>query len=300
LNIETLNYYNKFPSKYEILSLVTPYGNGLDLGNNGKTFTFDVTDYAPILKGNKRMSIEMGGQNQEELDIQFLFITGTPPREVLDVQNIWPFRRGYFAQVLDDAVFEPRMVSLLGNGETFKIRSSITGHGSNGEFVERDHYLNVNGGANEFVFPVWKECGAIPIYPQGGTWLFDRAGWCPGFPTDVHHLDITPYVTAGESVEIDYGLLGGQLDAANYLVSNQLVTYGAANFSNDAAVIDVLRPSKKVENERFNPACNQPIVVIQNTGADLLTTLEINYQVQGGEMLTYNWSGSLAIDDSKS
>ncbi len=299
LTIENLTYYSKFPAKYEILSLVTPYGNGLDLGPNGKTFTFDLTDYAPILKGDRRLSIEMGGQNQEELNIQFLFITGTPPREVLDIQNIWPFRRGYFGSILDDVVFEPRMVPISNDGDQFKIRSSITGHGQNGEFVEREHYFNINAGTNEFEFPVWKKCGAIPIYPQGGTWLFDRAGWCPGDPTTVHHFDITPYVSAGQSAEIDYGLLGGLMDAANYLISNQLVTYGAPNFTNDAAVVDILRPSKKVENERFNPACNQPIAVIQNTGANPLVSLEINYQVQGGEMLTYNWSGNLALMETE-
>ncbi len=299
IDIESLIYYNKFPSKYEILSLVTPYGNGLNLGVNGKTFTFDVSDYAPILKGNKRLSVEMGGQNQEELDIKFLYITGTPPREVLDIQNVWPFRRGYFAPIQNDVVIEPRMVPLSDDGAAFKIRSSITGHGQNGEFVERDHYFNVGGGANEFVYPVWKKCGDIPIYPQGGTWLFDRAGWCPGDPTTVNHFDLTPYVSPGQTVEMDYGVLGGNMDQANYLVSNQLVTYGAPNFSNDAAVIDVRRPSKKVENERFNPACNLPIVVIQNTGANPLTSLEINYQVQGGEVLTYNWTGNLAIMETE-
>ncbi len=295
LLIDDLIYYHKFPAKYEILSLVTPYGNGLDLGQEGKTFTFDVTDYAPILKGSKRLSVEMGGQNQEELDIRFLFITGTPPREVHDIQNVWPFRRGWYGPIQDDVVFEPRQVMLSPNGEAFKIRSAITGHGQNGEFVQRNHYIDLNGGADEFVFPVWKKCGDIPIYPQGGTWLFDRAGWCPGDPTNVQHLDITPYVTAGTSVEIDYGVLGGTLSEANYLVSNQLVTYGPPNFNFDAAVVDVIRPSRKVEYERFNPACSTPTIVIQNTGATPLTSLMISYQVNGGTALTYEWTGNLAF-----
>ena len=299
LAIEDLEYYHKFPGKYEILSLVTPYGNGLDLGPNGKTFTFDVSDYAPILKGKKRLSVEMGGQNQEELDIRFLFITGTPARPVQDIQNIWPFRRGYFAPIQNDDVFEPRTVALSSDGESFKVRSSITGHGQNGEFVSRDHYMNVNGGSNEFVYAVWKECGGIPIYPQGGTWLFDRAGWCPGDPTTVHHFDLDPYVNSGESIELDYGVLGANMDQANYLVSNQLVTYGAPSFNADAALVDVVRPSKKVEHERFNPACNLPIVVIQNTGANTLTSLQIDYQVRGGNSLTYNWEGSLEMMETE-
>jgi len=123
--------------------------------------------------------------------------------------------------------------------------------------------------------------------------LFDRAGWCPGDPTTVNRFDITPYVTPGQNIEIDYGLLGNNMTEANYLVSNQLVTYGAPNFTSDAAITDVIRPSLKVEHQRFNPACNRPTIVIQNTGSANLTSLTIAYQVEGGSMLTYNWTGDL-------
>ena len=71
INIGELIYYRKFPSQFEIMSFVTPYGINLDLGPNGKTWTFDVTDFAPILKENKRMFLALGGQNQEEMDIRF-------------------------------------------------------------------------------------------------------------------------------------------------------------------------------------------------------------------------------------
>lgn len=90
ISITSLPYFRRFPSKFEILSFVTPYGIGLDFGADGETFTFDITDFAPFLKGNKRMTIERGGQWQEELDIRFLFIVGTPPRDVLDIQQIQP------------------------------------------------------------------------------------------------------------------------------------------------------------------------------------------------------------------
>ena len=109
IEIKDLRYYLRTPAKFEILSLVTPYGNGLSLGKDGKTFTFDVTDFAPILKGKKRMSIEMGGQWQEELDIQFHYIEGTPNREVIDIQNIWRFDRGNYRAIQEDQVFEPLM-----------------------------------------------------------------------------------------------------------------------------------------------------------------------------------------------
>ncbi|MCB0550537.1 MAG: hypothetical protein KDD19_23410, partial [Phaeodactylibacter sp.] len=249
----TLTYYQKQDAKFELLSLVTPYGNGLSLGAQGKTFWFDVTDYAPILRGEKFLSVELGGQYQEELDISFHFIKGTPPRKVLGIQNIWPFRRAWFDQIQDDRFFEPRQVPLRADAAGFKIRASITGHEQNGEFTPREHYINLDGGEQEFPFQVWKECGDIPIYPQGGTWLFDRAGWCPGTPTDVHEFEVTSWVVPGGALEVDYGLNGPFLSSANYLVSSQLVSYGPPNFQLDAAVETIMRPSGRVEFARINP-----------------------------------------------
>lgn len=298
IDIGELNYFEKKDAKLEILSLVTPYGNGLSLGAEGKTFTFDVTDFMPILHGDLRLSVELGGEWQEELDIRFLFIKGTPARDILSIENVWPFRRGNYGDIQDDNVFEPRNMRLHEDGEVFKLRSSVTGHGQNGEFVARNHYLRVDNNT-PMTYQVWKACGFNPIYPQGGTWVFDRAGWCPGMATDVHEFDITPNVNAGGTTLVDYGVNGAHLDQANYLVSTQLVTYGGPNFTNDAAVEDIIRPSKKVEYERINPACNGPVVRIKNTGANTLTSLEIAYSVEGGGSESYTWTGSLEFMETE-
>lgn len=294
----TLAYYQKQDAKFELLSLVTPYGNGLSLGPQGKTFWFDVTDYTPVLRGEKFLSVELGGQYQEELDISFHFIKGTPPRDVLGIQNIWPFRRAWFDQIQDERFFEPRQLPLRVDAAGFKIRASITGHEQNGEFTPREHYLNLDGGEQEFPFQVWKECGDIPIYPQGGTWLFDRAGWCPGDPTEVHEFEITDRVSPGGSAEVDYGLNGPFLSSANYLVSTQLVSYGPPNFELDAAIESIMRPSGRVEFARINPACNQPMIVVKNTGATPVTRLLLEYRLLGGPALSYEWTGNLAFLDT--
>lgn len=294
INISTLDYYNKTDGKIEILSLVTPYGNGLDLGQEGKTFTIDVTDYATILQGEKWMSIEMGGQNQEELDIQFLFITGTPERDVMAVQNIWPFRRGWFPDIQADVFFEPRQVPLSSEASHFKLRSAITGHGQNGEFVSRQHYININGGSQEFQYDVWKACGENPMYPQGGTWTFDRAGWCPGLPTDIQQFSLDGLANPGETIEIDYGVNGGNMTEANYLVSNQLVTYGPWNHAVDAALEAVIRPTLQWEYQRLNPACNAPTVLVRNSGSETITSIQFEYQVLDGPFSNdYTWEGNL-------
>jgi hypothetical protein len=292
--IETLDYHRKQPAKFEILSLVTPYGIQLDLGPEGKTFTFDVTDYAPILRGEKRLSLELGGENQEEMDIEFLFIKGTPAREVKDIANVWPFARGWYEPIQQDAIFEPRNLRLDPTADSYKLRASVTGHGQNGEFQPRQHYLNLNGGPQDFRFDVWKECGDNPVYPQGGTWVFDRAGWCPGMATDVHEFFLPAGI--GTEVEVDYGVNGSFLSEANYLVSAQLVTYGPRNFELDARLVDIIRPSTRVEYERFNPTCDDPLIRVRNTGGQAITSLRIEYGTTGGSPLSYDWTGNLAPD----
>ncbi len=299
ITIDQLSYFRKFPSKYELLSFVTPYGFTLDLGPEGKTWTFDVTDFLPILKGNRRLSMERGGQFNEEFDIRFLFIEGTPAREVLSIQNIWPFASGGYDAITEERVFEERNVMMHPDGAAYKIRSSITGHGQNGEFIPRLHFLNINQGQEEFLWEVWKSCGANPVYPQGGTWIFDRAGWCPGMPSDLYENDITSFVNPGETASINYGVIPtADQSATNYLVSNQLVTYGPINFTHDAEITTIIRPSLDVRFTRENPACIDPVIEIKNLGSENLESLVIEYMIKGGIPLTYEWTGSLAFNES--
>ena len=293
LNITSLTYYKRFPAKYEIMSFVTPYGINLDLGENGKTWTFDVSDYLPILNGSKRMTVERGGQWMEDMDIRFLFIVGTPPRDILDIDQLWRVESKSYTSIMADQSYEPRDIKLADDAISFKVRAAITGHGQEGEFIPRTHSFDINNGAKTFAWEVWKECAENPVYPQGGTWIYDRAGWCPGMPTDVEEMDITPWVTAGQSTQIDYGVSTAS-GTSNYLVNAQLVSYGDANFTVDAAAIDVLAPSSKVEYARNNYICNNPVVLIQNTGSTTLTNLTIEYWVNNAtQPETYTWSGSL-------
>ncbi len=293
INVMPLPYYQRTPGKFEIMSFVTPYGLGLNMGASGETWAFDVTDFGPILKGDHRITMERGGQWQEDMDIKFLFIVGTPSREVKDISQIWRVDYPSYTDIISNKYFEPRDIPLDASGEYFKIRSAITGHGQEGEFIPRTHYVDIDGGTKEFSWQVWKTCGGNPVYPQGGTWIYDRAGWCPGMATDVQEYDITSMVTPGSSVNIDYGINSAS-GTSRYIVNHQLVTYGDANFNLDAAIVDILSPSSKIEYDRTSSICEKPQVVIRNTGKTTLTSLVIEYWVNNSTTpQTYNWSGSL-------
>jgi hypothetical protein len=299
ITITTLSYYVFSPAKLQIMSFVTPYGNGLNLGTNGKTWTFDVSDFAPILKGNKRITMDAGGQWQEDMDIKFLFIVGTPPRNVKRLQNIWRTDAIDYANILNDNYFEPRSMPTDASAKYFKVRNVISGHGQEGEFIPRIHHFNIDGGAAEFDWTVVKACAENPVYPQGGTWVYDRAGWCPGMATDMQELNITPHITPGTNATLDYVVDAASGDS-RYIVSNQLVSYGAANFVTDAAITDVKNPSSKVEYARNNAICGQPIITVQNTGNAILNKATIQYWMNDdATKQIFNWVGNLAFMQSQ-
>jgi len=295
LQNSVLPYMERTASQLEIMSFVTPYGINLDLGMAGKAWYFDVTDFTPILKGDKRLFMSRGGQNQEQMDIQFLFIVGTPPRNVVDIQQIWKVDSRSYTQISADEYYEPRTIQLSNTATQFKLRSAITGHGQEGEFIPRNHYLRVNNGAATFNWQVWKECSENPVYPQGGTWIYDRAGWCPGMATDVKEYDITAAVNSATSVDVDYGIYIAS-GTSNYIVNNQLVSYGNPNFSVDGRMSEIMSPTNRVEFARDNPMCNNPEIEIQNAGSATMTSATITYWINNSTTpLTHNWTGSLAF-----
>lgn len=291
LEIQELTYYNFSPAKYEIMSFVTPYGIGLNLGAKGKTWIFDMTDYGPILKDKKRLLLDKGGEFQEEMDIKFAFIKGKPTRNVLSIQQVWPVNMYGYTDILSNRHLEPRDLKVEADVKSMKVKTMATGHGQEGEFISRTHQININGGAVDFSYPLWKECADNPIYPQGGTWVYDRAGWCPGAPTDLREFEIMNLVQ-GNKFSIDYGINTATGDS-RYIVNTQVVKYGPMNFANDAAIVEIQSPSERVEFGRVNPACANPTILIRNNGSSTINTLSIRYGTQNASK-TYDWTGSLS------
>ena len=307
LKLDT-NYYYSDPfeviRRYEIGRFITPYGIGLDLGP-GFTWVSDITDYAPILHDSLRLT---AGNWQELLDLKFAFVKGIPPRDALRIDQPWGTRRSYRYDQLDaDVVMKEADIELNPNASSYKLKSRITGHGHNGlsgrphccEWSDKGHYLELDGQL-EFSWSIWQttECGTNPVYPQGGTWPHARAGWCPGAPVPDYDHELTPLVTPGSRLKIDYSIdpvpsnnlaQGG----GNYHMAWHLISYGDANHDDDVSVEDIISPSTRDEYNRINPICGSPIIEIRNSGKNILTSARITYGPVGGNKKVMNWRGGL-------
>lgn len=309
ITITNLNYTNRYPFFIELMSFVTPYGIGLDFGMKGKTWYFDMSDYAPLLKGKKRFLMTLGGEWQEQMDIDFLFIVGTPPRNVLESYQLWQggarWGGSSIGSINNDTRYTVQSVATNSLANAFKMRSTITGHGAEGEFGQNggytDHYFNINGGPNEFSWKITRNCSDNPVFPQGGTWIYERQGWCPGLYSLLKEYNVTPYITPGSTVTLDYNCSNPAVPGGDYryIAAHQLISYGAPNFNLDAAIMDVNKPSDKVVFSRENPMCAMPVIRVQNTGSTSITSLDIDYWMNNNTLKeSYHWTGNLAFTDT--
>ena len=279
----------------QIQNFVTPYGIGLNLGSDGFTWIYDVTDYKHYLQGEVDL---LSHNTQELLDLTFVFIEGTPVRDVIDFKQVYVGNFGHY-NIANDISLTPTKIKRNPDAEMFTVKTRTTGHGMAGdgncsEFCPTYHNVSVEG-EQRYEWYNWTECANNPVYPQGGTWIFDRAGWCPGKFADTYDWDITDYVTDPDSIEIDYGMT--QYDVGNgegnYQVSVQLVQYGSPNFENNAAIEDVLAPNNHDLHNRYNPVCNNPRILIKNNGSQTLNSVTVEYGINGDYSYNYQWTGEL-------
>ena len=304
---EQISYFEEafeIVNDIEIGRFITPYGINFDLGPQGFTWIYDITDYHQFFRGN----VDLEAHNTQELiDLKFAFIEGIPPRDVHSRQPIWSEWQSYnYGQMADDAVLSATNVELADTSSMFKVKTRFTGHGHNGstnccEWDPKQHQIAVDG-TDRFSWSIWEdtECGDSPNPGQGGTWPYAREGWCPGDLVKEYDHELTPYVQPGATVELDYKISevpANDLAQAggNYIVAMDLISYSAPNFQHDAAIVDVLNPNSYEYYRKWNPSCNTPRVIIQNTGEQPLTDCIIRCWTTYGEWAEFHWTGSLAF-----
>ena len=310
LTNQTITYYQlpyEIIHDVEIGRYITPYGIQFDLGPNGFTWIYDVTDYQMYLKD----TVDLAAHNTQELiDLKFAFIEGIPPRDVHKREPIWSDFRSYsYASMDNDVNLSAVSITLSDTSEMYKIKTRFTGHGHHGNNnccewgfgAGRDHEILVDG-VSRFNWEIWEEtaCGDNPNISQGGTWPYAREGWCPGDMVKEYDHELTPYVTPGTAVTLDYDITDVPVsDPAqgngNYIVAMDLISYSAPNFQNDAAIIDVLNPNNYEYYGKWNPGCQNPRLIIQNTGEQDLTSCVIRVYISASQPFDYTWTGSLSF-----
>jgi len=307
--------WNVFPTyhPYELGRVITPYGGYMANNSNGfsndwtHTHTFDITDFAMFMQDDVIIrAFYEGWSSGFSATLDFEFVEGTPPRKVHSIQNLYTGGSGYqTSQQFEEDYLIQHDIFLGNNVSSAKVRTIITGHGfdnntSCAEFCVRNYDLKING-TERFTQQIWRDdCGMNPIWPQGGTWIFDRANWCPGERAHTFEHEITPYFNPGIPFSIDmdmqsYTWTGTQ--APSYGLNCQLIAYETDLAEIDLALANIIAPTDEDEWARHNPINREPIIEIENRGRTPIERTLIRYGVinADGEEWScyYEWIGNL-------
>jgi hypothetical protein len=285
----------------ELGRLITPYANsGAPRTSDSwlQHYVYDVTDYALVLRDTAKMRIFYSGYSGGfTANVKFAFVEGSPDREVLAIKRLWGGSYGYGGTPGINVHFPPKLDTAPAFTQSAELKFTVTGHGNDNtgcsEFCKHNYNVHLNGGVIDS-YTIWRsDCGRNELFPQSGTWIYERGNWCPGSLVYSGHHKL-PGVYEGVS-----SLIGIQFDpyigngGASYTTEGTLFYYGGMKKTLDASLEQIVAPTNDENHFRENPICGTPVVRVKNRGNTAITSLVFKYGLKDSLAQYYNWKGNL-------
>lgn len=283
--------------------LITPYANTTYPHfpwTWKQSYNFDVTDFYHVLKDNITIRIFYSGYSGGFTGTtKFHFIEGTRPRDILSYTKLWDggFAYGSVTPIDDEITFKELVFPT--NAKYAETKVIITGHGNDSaqscaEFCKKFYNYVINDDTVHTQY-IWRDdCASNFLYPQSGTWVYDRANWCPGdkVHTLIHKVPTSIQPNDTFTVDLNFQQYSGST-SASYKVSAIMFFYDTFNMALDAGIEDVLGPTNDYIHRRRNPICGNPELIVKNYGSETITSIELEYSINGGATQSYTHSTSL-------
>lgn len=288
----------------EIARILTPYGR---FYNEDWKFTFrsNISDFSTLLHDTvtviyKHTGYEPANDRGWKLTIDFDFILGTP---AIECQKIIPLWNGNYSYGNPKRSIEEDLTqkAIQTDKNSYLIRLWLiqTGHGMDlkencAEFCYKKRSIYFNQKLiNQRV--IKKECASNPLYHQAGTWIYDRANWCPGdmpqpecFNVFIHkdnekifNIDMEPYIADTGEV------------TAVYSFCSYAFVYKKPKHKDDVSIERVISPSADDMFSNVNPNIHSLKFEVRNNGNSVLRNLIIHYGFEKNDLKTYYWSGCI-------
>ena len=288
---------------FEIGRMLTPYGSNFK-EDWSYTWSVDVTDFQAFLRDSVEIEyIHSGYESPDlgwDLTIDFDITYGPQVADFISVQKMWDGSFQYGNPENDiEKQLTPVKVKTAKNAAFGRFRIQHTGHGMDepsgcSEFCSRWRELIFDGEVVDHR-NMWKDCGDNPLYPQGGTWIFDRAYWCPG---DLQTPDVIDIPLSKSRHTLDLKMepfVANNIEQPREQITSYFFQYGSPNNTNDVRIEEIIAPNNKTNYNRFNPRGFSPIIKIRNLGKQDLTSLTIVYKTAGFAEKTFKWEGNLGF-----
>ena len=316
---------------YEIARFITPYDitgewDG-EPGPGACSWSLDMTAYESILRDSVTLRLYispwMGNNNGWLITADFIFTEGFNLAEPYRIVNL--YRTGYLEIGNPDNPVEnflaPRPVGIDTEADSGYLRVVTTGHGfGNTDNAAEFSYLHhtVKADDAEYTWPLWRpDCAQNECSPQGGTWIYPRAGWCPGDKVTPTDWSIAPVISPGDTMVFDYDLEDyfnccrpsnpdctgappccvyndcGENSMPNYVMSVQLILFrsrcqgwvqGDLNRDNGKDIFDLLMIADMVlDGESAIPCYNYAGDMNGNGMVDLSDVIGLALDILNGE-----------------
>lgn len=289
---------------YPIGRMLTPYG-----GAFAKDWSFEwsteITDFSLLLRDSVEIEYQHTGYEPADdrgwkITVDFEIVKGQPLMEPVSIIKLYDGSFRYGDTALDiEQQLKPVTFTAAKNAVQAKLLVYQTGHGMDsngcGEFCSRYREIWFDGKMID-KRNIWRECGDNPLYPQAGTWIIDRAYWCPGYLQHPDKFDLQ--LTNGKEHVVDINMqpYATQNPSANEVIAAYLVQYKKPASQHDAAIEDVIVPTSKQAHLRSNPSSVGAKIIIKNLGTATLRHATIEYGTEGFAKRKYSWKGNLAFN----
>ncbi|NNG10577.1 MAG: peptide-N-glycosidase [Arenibacter sp.] len=291
---------------YEIARMLTPYG-----GRFQEDWRFDwkvdITDFSPILRDSLEVDyIHTGYEDNKtrgwKVTVDFEITYGKPVVEPLAIHKIYDGNFNYgdkkdpIENHLKPITIQPHAQASFG-----KVKIHQTGHGMDangcGEFCDKYREILHNNKVID-AKQLWMECGDNPLYPQAGTWIFDRANWCPGYLLQPDEVSFD--IDQGEPFLIDVNMEPYETEkpSAKELLVAYVMEYGEIHSDNDVSLVDIISPSNEKIHSRKNQSGALAVIRIKNNGSNNLRSLTINYYLEGNKAKQFKWKGDIPFGET--
>lgn len=191
---------------YELSRIISPYGWQFD-STWYFTWKADVSDFALLLHDSCEITFKHTGYESNTdrgwvVTVDFEITPGPAPMKCLGIDTLWcgNFPYGDTSNPIEKLI-TPFTLSHP-KAKYARVWLMQTGHGMDemencAEFCRKWRRLTLNDGTRDSLIDqrdIWKECSLNPLFPQAGTWPYDRANWCPGdiVRPDLYTISIMP------------------------------------------------------------------------------------------------------------
>ncbi|MFN8205812.1 MAG: peptide-N-glycosidase F-related protein [Bacteroidales bacterium] len=288
----------------EIARMLTPYGRRFT-AEWKFSWQVDVTDFSSFLHDSTEIEYVHTGYEPcndrgWRISLEFICIQG---ESVMDFRGIEKVYEGNFLygdssrSIAADLV--PFQLRCLDGASVGRFRILQTGHGMDekegcAEFCPKWRTIRWDRQVVDQKL-IWKECASNPLYPQAGTWIFDRANWCPGELNvpDVYNFSFDS--SENHQLEVEMEPYIAHNPSARYAITAYFFQFGKARNRRDASLEKIIVPTDEQVFSRLNPSAGPAVVEVVNSGSLPVLKMRIEYGYTGGKKMHYSWSGMIGF-----